>query len=97
MITMVRKVTLEEWGVVAAILTFMIAVSTAISHLGQRYWRRYRIERYLIGIRRDNPDIGAMRFRRSVGQLAVELRKQRTMTASAWVGRPWHNWRYRCG
>lgn len=65
---------LEQWGALAAILTFVGAILTGLVHFGQKYWRRTRIERHLIGIRRGNPDADAMRLRRFVGQLAVEVR-----------------------
>ena len=67
------KMRLEEWGALAAIFTFVGAILTGLGHIGQKYWRRTRIERYLIGIRRDNPDGDAMRLRRFIGQLAVEM------------------------
>jgi hypothetical protein len=64
---------LEQWGALAAIFTFLGAILTGLVHFSQKYWQRARIERYLIRIRRDNPNADAMRLRRFVGQLAVEL------------------------
>ncbi len=67
------KMRLEQWGALAAIFTFVGAILTGLGHFVQRYWRRIRIERYLLRVRRDNPDADAMRLRRFVGQLAVEM------------------------